>query len=383
MFQGVDTLTSYQVFRNTVIIIMTVIFAYLLFLTTRVTVVLLAAIIIASAVRPLVMRLKKWRVPHGVAIVFVYAFIALSVIVLIVAVLPPMINQIAGYLQDDDRLANRIVYAQYTVERLIYQNTGQEIELLERDDIRQAVSDALDEITATAPSMINDVSAVLGDFILIFVMGIYWLTSRDRAVDFILNLMPMGKRDIVNRIISEIEEGMGSYVRGIIIVSIIVGLLNFAILALLRVPNAATLGFLAGVITAVPIVGGILGVAITTTLALLTSPLSALIVFLTTVGVQQVENYVLTPRIMSRSVGFDEIFILVLVAAGFTLNGIVGALLAVPLAGAAYILVRYLVLEPRRNNIKPETVKGGVLLQSDLKKKPETPLEPQENPTTA
>lgn len=375
-------MTPYQVFRNTLIILITLVFAYLLFLTTRVTVVLLAAIIVASAVRPLVMRLKRWRVPHGVAIVLVYAFIALSVIVLIVAVLPPMVNQIAGYLQDDDRLASRIIYAQYTVERLIYQNTGQEIELLERDDIREAVSDALNQFTTTAPSMITGASEVLGDFILIFVMGIYWLTSRDRAVNFILNLMPMGKKETVNTIIREIEEGMGAYVRGIIIVSILVGLLNFVIMALLRVPNAATLGFIAGIITAVPIVGGVLGVVITTGLALLTSPVQALLVFLTTIGVQQVENYILTPRIMSRSVGFDEILVLVLVAAGFTLNGIVGALLAVPLAGAAYILIRYLILEPRRQNIQPETVKGGVLLKP-ADAKADQSAEPRESPTTA
>ena len=364
-------MTSYQVFRNTVIVLLTLVLAYLLFLTTRVTVTLLISIIIASAVRPVVMRLNRYYIPYGLAIVLVYLLIAVSIVVLLVAVLPPIVNQVAGYLQNDDRLASRIIYAQYWVERLISQNTGQEVELLQGDEIRAAVRDAVSQLTTSAPAMLTSVGELLGDFVLVFVMGIYWLTSRDRAVSYIGELFPIGKRQLARTIISEIEVGMGAYVRGLATISIIVGLLNFLVLTLLRVPSAATLGFIAGTLTAVPIVGGFLGVILTTGLVLLISPTHALLVLLTTVGVQQVENYVLTPRIMSASVGFDEILVLVLVAAGFALNGIVGALLAVPISGAVYVLIRYLILEPRKMEIKPETVKGGILLKQQEQKRTE------------
>jgi predicted PurR-regulated permease PerM len=147
-------------------------------------------------------------------------------------------------------------------------------------------------------------------------------------------------------------------------VSLVVGIINFVALTILRVPNAATLGFIAGLTTTIPIVGGLLGIVITTFLALLSSPLHAIMVFVVALLVQQIENYVLTPRMMARSVAFDAILVLVFVAAGFSLNGVIGALLAIPLAATAFILAKHMILEPRKAEVTPEVVDGGIILKA-------------------
>src|SRR5690606_12157644 len=111
-------------------------------------------------------------------------------------------------------------------------------------------------------------------------------------------LFPLGRRETVVQIITEIEQVLGAYIRGVALVALFVGAANAIILALLRVPNALTLGWVIGVATLLPIIGGFIGAGVATLLALLESPLMALLTFATFVLVQQVEVHYLTPRTM-------------------------------------------------------------------------------------
>jgi predicted PurR-regulated permease PerM len=147
-------------------------------------------------------------------------------------------------------------------------------------------------------------------------------------------------------------------------VSLIVGILCFIVLALLRMPGAATISFFYAVATAIPIVGGLIGVALATFLAFLISPLNGVIVLVVTFLLQQVENYYLTPRVMAAGTDFNPLLIILFVAAGFTLGGIIGALIAIPIAGTVSILINHLILEPRKATITDSKVEGGILLQS-------------------
>jgi predicted PurR-regulated permease PerM len=356
-------MSNNQIFRGTLVFLVAIAFAYLLVLTINVWISVLIAILVASAVRPAIRRLMGWRLSQGLAVFIVYGSIALVTIILLIGVLPPAINQFAGYIQNEDRLANRIIAAQNWIQNTVSRVTGNEFELgITSDEIREAVSDIVNEFRVTAPSLIADVTGFLGEFILIIVMGLYWITSRERAETFLVELAPLSRRGQVRAILDEIELSLGAYVRGLVLVSLIVGLLSFLILALLRVPNAATLSFFYGVATAIPIIGGFIGVAVATLLALLTSPLNAVIVLIVTVLIQQIENYYLSPRVMSAGSDFDPLLVIVFVAAGFTLNGVVGALISIPVAGIVAILLKHLVFEPRKAVVEPTRLEGGILL---------------------
>ena len=128
-------------------------------------------------------------------------------------------------------------------------------------------------------------------------------------------------------------------------------------------PDAATLGFIIGITTILPLIGGYIGAGAAVFLALLTSPINALIALGSFVAVQQVENHYLTPRVMSRSVGLNPLLVIILLFVGFDLGGVVGGLISVPVAGAIMIMLRHLVIEPRKNETKPHIVEGGILLE--------------------
>lgn len=353
------------IFKATFVFLGALVCAYVLALTINVWVSLLIAILIASAVRPAILKLMHWRVPQSLAVLIVYGVLTVITVILLVIILPPVVNQFVSYLQNDNQLATRIISAQSWVQRTVTQITGSEFELgMTPEDIRSSISDLVQSIRVTAPSLVGSATGFLGEFILIIVMGLYWVTSRERAHNFVIQLVPITRQGQARLILNEIEVGLGSYVRSIALVSLIVGILSFIAFALLRVPGAATISFFYAVATAIPIIGGLIGVLLATFLALLSSPTNGMIVLIVTFLIQQVENYYLTPRVMAQSTDFDPLLVIVFVAAGFTLGGIMGSLIAIPIAGTLSILVKHLVLEPRRTAVAPNHVNGGILLAS-------------------
>ena len=356
-------MTTQQVFRNTLVVILTIAAAYALFLSIRILIVLLVAIIIASAVRPVVLWLSHRRIPHGLAILLVYAALMLTLLGLLLAVLPPAANRLAGYIENEDRLASRIIVAQDWLERNIEQRFNSDITLLDEDGIRETVTNIVTQLRESIPALAGEFGGLVGDFVLTVVMGVYWLTSRDSAINFLSSLFSMGRRMRIREMFTEIESTLGSYVRGVGLVVLFVGVANFILLTLFGVPNAVTLGFIIGVTTALPIIGGYIGAVAATLRALLSSPLHAVFALVSFVLVQQVENHYLTPRVMANSVNLNPILVILVLFIGFSVGGVIGGLLSVPLAGTAMILLRHLIIEPKREEVAASVpVKGGILL---------------------
>src|SRR5262245_29025934 len=134
-----------QTFRNTVTVILTLAAAYVLLLSARILIVLLIAIIVASAIRPAVLRLEKWRFPEAIAILIVYLIIGILLLLLSAGVLPPVVSQFTGYLNNEQGLASRIITAQNWFEQQLANATGHEVTLFNEDAIRNAVSNTVDK----------------------------------------------------------------------------------------------------------------------------------------------------------------------------------------------------------------------------------------------
>jgi len=367
-------MTATQTFRNTIIILLTLLSAYVIVISAEIVIVLLMAIIIASALRPLVTGLTKQRVPMSAAILVVYTTLAIIVLLLGLVVIPPIANQITDYIENDWRLAWRIIRAQRWVEGIISDVTNHDdVSLVAPDEIREAVSQFVTQIRAALPSMLNDIGTTLGQAVLIVVMGAYWLTSHEKATEYIKQLSPIRYRDNVQQVIDEVEDTMGSYVRGMITISAIVGLLNFTAMQIAGIPNALTLAFIIAITTIIPMIGGLIGGVLVVLITLVASPEYILGVIAITFIVQQIEAYYLGPRIMSDRVGLDPLLVILYTSVGFVMFGIVGALIAVPIMGTVHILLLYLVIEPYREKFNPlETEDGLPVIKADEDK--EAPL---------
>ncbi len=375
-------MSAQQVFRNTVIVILTVVTAYILFLSLSIIVILLFAIIIASAVRPAVVWLqKRGRLPLSLSILLVYLLLLASISGLFLVVLPPAVDRLSGYIENDNRLAAKLIiandWAEASLDNLFH--PAAPIKLFDHDAITTNVHNVIDGLIQSIPAVAGDVGGLLGDTILVFVIGVYWLTSRDATLEFTLNLFSLARRGMIQQIMLEIEQSLGAYVRGVALVVSFVGLANFLLLTLFGVPNAVTLAFIVGITTALPIIGGYIGAGFSVFIALIESPLAAVLTLASFVLVQQVENHYLTPRVMSNSVHISPILVIVSLFIGFSVGGVIGALIAVPVAGTLMVLARYLIIEPKREEVTPQRVKGGILIAGQ-ESKPDTNIPPEPKP---
>jgi predicted PurR-regulated permease PerM len=310
--------------------------------------------------------LTKHHIPEGAAIALVYTTMALSIVGLAIAIVPPIMHQLSAYLQEDYRLSSSVLRAQHRIENVLGDITGDDVNLMEFEDIDRNVERIMARLRTITPGMLDDAGSTLGEAVLIFVMGAYWLTSHEKAIAFITQLSPIHHREKTAAIISEIEHTMGAYVRGVVIVASIVGVLNFIVFAVFGVPGALALAVVIAVTTTIPMIGGFLGGILATFMTLLSAPDYVPLVLITFLTIQQIENYILSPRIISTHVQLDSLLVIVYTAIGFVMFGIVGALIAVPIMGTVHILLTHIVIEPHKRKIQTFQTQNGIpIVQSN------------------
>jgi predicted PurR-regulated permease PerM len=195
-------------------------------------------------------------------------------------------------------------------------------------------------------------SGVIGSslfmLIAVFIMAFFWTLEGDRIIRSWLLTIPAERRPTIQELITQIETKVGAYIRGLAILSFIVGVLAVAGYSAIGLPHALLLGIIAGLFEALPIIGPLLGLIPAVIIALSNDPIQAVWVIAINVVIQMVENTFLVPRVMNKAIGMNPIAIILAVTAFTSLFGLPGALLAIPLAATLHLLLDRFVLDLQR-----------------------------------
>jgi predicted PurR-regulated permease PerM len=181
-------------------------------------------------------------------------------------------------------------------------------------------------------------SVILGTFATVAI-GYYWLLSREEAVDWLCRTLRRGNPERARVLFDRAEFQMGSYVRGLVFLGVVIGMMTLIGLLVLRVPYAVVFAVIAGVLELLPTIGPIISAIPAVLAALTVSPVLALGVMLMYFAIQQLENYILVPRVHEQSVGLPPLVILLAVLVGSTIGGVTGAILAVPVAALIALII--------------------------------------------
>jgi predicted PurR-regulated permease PerM len=180
----------------------------------------------------------------------------------------------------------------------------------------------------------------LGNGVLIVLLAIGWMLTSDDLEKFVLSLMPPETRDDWSSAFADIGTRLSAYVQGVVLNGAIVGVVMSASLALLGVPYALLLGFIAAIFQAIPMVGAVISGLIILPVVLATSGwermLIALVVFAV---VQLLDQNLLSPIIFGQRVQLSFLLIILATVVGGTILGIAGAFLAVPAAAVLQVLI--------------------------------------------
>ncbi|HEV8194190.1 MAG TPA: AI-2E family transporter [Ktedonobacterales bacterium] len=302
---------------------------------------LLLAIILGEAIRPLVVRLQRYRIPGPLAVLLIYVVALVVVGFLLWLLLNPLvqevnslINNLPSYLDQLQRQANNLgrqLRAQGALSQFINALSH---------SLASVAQQAIPRLITVPVGLLTGVFGLFINLVVVLTMTLFWLMASERLKPFVVSLFPKDSQDQASGVLTEIGRGFGGYIRGTLISMVLIGSLSAAGLALLGVPYALLLGILAGLTELLPYLGPWISGTVAVLVALITvDPVKALEVIVLFLLIQEIEGNVVEPLVMSRAVNVDPLLVIVSVLIGIDLLGIIGAILAVPIAAAAQILV--------------------------------------------
>jgi len=307
---------------------------FLLHAILDIVMVFLLAIVVAEGIRPLVRRLEGLRFPKALAILTVYVVLLGILTVLVVLLVQPLVSQAQQLANDFPKYQNQLQQFVNDVQSRLHLSGNFNTQ------IGSALGTAKDVLLAIG----STVATVLVNFVIVLVLAFLWLTTSDRLKAFAVDLVPPQRQPLAADVIAEMGRRSGGYVRGVVINMLVIGVLAGGAVAALRLPSPVLLGIFAGIMEAIPIFGPFLGAAPAVLLGFTVSPVYPLLVAGVFLVIQQIESNTLVPVVMNRAVQLPPLGVVLALLVGGALQGVVGALLAVPVAAAMQVLVLRVVV---------------------------------------
>ena len=291
---------------------------------------LFVAFLLTAALDPSVTRLQRRGVPRAASIAIFVLALAGIVAGVAVLVVPPLVEQ-------GNQLAGAFPGYLERVQGFVQANP----EVLARVQGAAAGSDAdpqavASQFLAAGAGLFRGVSA----FLIVLVMTAYLLADGERVYDWTVRYLPQGQRIRVRQALPEISRVVSGYLLGQFVTSLLFGIFTFVVLTLLGVPQPLLLAILAAVADAIPVVGVFIATVPAVLLGLTVSPATAGIVLALYIAYQQVENYVIVPRVYRGTLELHPFAVLIAVLVGAQLLGVLGVLLALPIAAAMPVIER-------------------------------------------
>jgi predicted PurR-regulated permease PerM len=191
----------------------------------------------------------------------------------------------------------------------------------------------------------------------IFVLAYLMVLEGPKAIEGATSLFSAGRGERIRKVGADCARTITGYITGNLLISVICGVATYVVLLVLGVPFAGLIALFVAVADLIPLIGATLGAVVAGVAGFVDSIQSGVIVVVFFVVYQQVENHLLQPLILSRTVKVDPLTVLIAILIGVELAGILGALLAIPVAGVIQIVLRD-IWDHRRGQLKPEPTVG-------------------------
>src|SRR4051812_33158435 len=326
------------VVRVVAIVVIAALSLYLIYLLRKPIGWVLTATFIAIALSGPVNRLNT-RMRRGFAISIVYLALILVPVGLTALVVPPLVTQGTNLAEDLPSYAN-------DVQDYVNKN-----DKLRKLDDKYDLTGQLQKQAKQLPGKIGDAAKVLSDIGLGLVNSIFalvnililsvFIVARGRDwTDAALRLRPEVERERMRRILDHTAAAVGGYVQGALTIALIAGIQSFIVMEILGVPFAAPLAVLAGLASLIPLVGATVAAIVIGLVTLFNDfPTDTIIWAIWAIAYQQIENNIIQPQIQRRTVQVQPFVVLVAVLFGSTLLGVLGAIVAIPIAASIQILM--------------------------------------------
>jgi predicted PurR-regulated permease PerM len=279
------------------------------------------AVLIMTILNPLVAKLSKIKVPRVLSVTVVYVLVLGLFSLTLAWIIPPLIDQTTSFANNLPQYLTSLGISQYLNDQITNQLFSQ-------------LGSLPTQLVKLGSALVSNILSIF--VVLIFVF--YLLLAREKLDDQLGFLFDEERKKAIGRAIDRLEMKLGGWARGQLILMLIIGVVTYVGLLVLGIPFALPLAILAGLLEIIPIIGPIISATPAVIIALTISPIMALATAAMIFLIHQLENYILLPKVMEKSAGVNPIIVLLALAIGFRVAGIVGATLSVPVVLTIQVL---------------------------------------------
>lgn len=309
------------------------------------------AVILAAVIEPAVNWLEQKRLPRSLSVILIYVALILFLVLTIRSIIPPMIQQIALLAQNFPSLWSRVIENFDSIQQY---SSAQGL----RDNIQRVLVGLQSSLSSAATGVYGFVVSVFENvvnFIMVLVLAFYLVVQKDSVSKLFRAVTPVQYHGYVVEMFHAIQKKIGDWARGQLILGLIIGALSFAGLIFLLPEYALVLALIAGVTELIPYLGPILGAIPAVFLGFTVAPYSlsrGIFVLLLYIAIQQLENNLLVPKVMKKQLGLNPVVTIIAMLIGGRMAGIIGLILALPVATSIGVIAKDFLEKSRLPSIK-------------------------------
>ncbi len=327
-------------------IIFILLLLWFLYLVLDILALVFIAIIIVSAIDPIVDWFQRKKIPRSLTVLVVY-IVFLSIFGLAIGLLvPPLSSEIRGLGESFPQLVEKVSgYFRIAQDYAVSHNLQQQI-----TNFTGNFAEKVSQIGSSVFS--GTISFISGIFSLVVVLSIaFYMSVQEKGIKkFFASLAPEEHQDYISGLVDRAQFKMGRWLQGQLFLMLIIFVLDYLGLLIIGAPYALVLALIAGILEIIPYIGPIISAVIAAAISFLHSPLTSLLVLGLFVLVQQLEGYVITPLVMKKAVGLNPVVVILALMIGAKLAGVVGIIIAVPIATVIGEVVRDLTKKEEKES---------------------------------
>ena len=315
--------------------------------TSQIFVLIIVALFLATGLNPAVVAIQKRGVSRTSAVAIIFISVIGFVVFFVAVVIPPVVSQGTQLINSGPTLLSEL------------KNNSTISDLNNQFGIIDTLQSKLKEITADGTLIVSAFGGVIGvgksvlsgtfTALTVLILTLYFITSLPQMVDLGVRFAPASRRDRVSLLTHAVISRVGSFVGSQIVIAAMASVFVLALSLALGLPYPIAIAMIVLVCGLIPLIGHFIGSSVVTIIALTQSVSIGVITFIAYIVYVQVENYIITPRIMKRTLAVPGAVTIIAALIGTSLLGLVGGLLAVPIA-ASIILILDEVVFPRADN---------------------------------
>lgn len=310
-------------------------FLYFLYLIRDIVAILFVSLVLASALNPWVDWMQKKKLPRVLGIIFIYLALFIIISSVVYLIIPPIISQVNELSANFPRYYEKVVSG----IAILGDYTGQHTILNDIKDGLKSISSNLEGAASGVFSTVTNIFGSIVSFFLVIVITFYMVVEENAMKKIIWSIAPAKHQPYIMQLITRMQKKIGLWLRGQLILSLIIFALTFLGLSILNVKFALTLALIAGLTEFVPYLGPLLAAIPAIFIAFTQAPALALFVAVMYYIIQLVENNIIVPKLMQKVVGINPIVSIAVLLIGFKVAGVVGAILSIPIATAIGVFI--------------------------------------------